>query len=664
LLTSPVSGQGEFWKEVNGPFSSYALSLAIAPNGVLFLGTPNGIYVSSNGGSQWNRFTNAPPGNVGRLLYSPDSTLYALSDNVYYSRDNGLTWASAGLNLDAKRCIAKAADGSLLVGVQDNGIFRSTNNGLSWKYVGLANTIVFSLAATKSGIVYAGSSDGLFLSTDYGASWTRIVPSTFYTPAYPIAIDPQGNVFVVALGVFRSSDGGQQWQKVLDLGASSFAFDSLGNSYLGAFNGIYKSTDRGVTWNESDTGVVKTEVTGLVCNKKNQIFASVYQEGVYCSTSSGASWNRVNNGLRDLSVTAILLPSDSGIITATNSGVFRSSDKGASWLQVIPSDYYGTFTTLAKNRDGFLFAGNWGQGLYSSSNSGVTWTRIPSRYYYVSSIASNNSGLVCVATWQYGVGTSSDNGKTWNHLGLDGVYVACAAVGPHGDIYLGTEDNGVYVIQSYGSLSQISPHFGYVISLGVNARGHLFAGTYGDGLFRSTDAGRHWVPLTRGLPAVYIYSISITPSNDIYVGTFYYGVFRSTDNGESWGLLSNELEGNEIYSSAMGSDGLLFIGTKTGLYQTQTASNRPLSQTPILNQNYPNPFNSRTTISFSLNEPSLVTITLYDILGRERGTLLSQTMTMGNHALLLNSSDLTSGVYFYRMRVGNFAETKKLVLIK
>jgi len=83
-----------------------------------------------------------------------------------------------------------------------------------------------------------------------------------------------------------------------------------------------------------------------------------------------------------------------------------------------------------------------------------------------------------------------------------------------------------------------------------------------------------------------------------------------------------------------------------------------------LTQNYPNPFNPSTVFSFSLPANSLVSLKVYDVLGREVSVVLSQEMPAGNYSKQWNAAALPSGVYFYRLEAGSFAETKKLLLLK
>jgi parallel beta-helix repeat protein len=83
-----------------------------------------------------------------------------------------------------------------------------------------------------------------------------------------------------------------------------------------------------------------------------------------------------------------------------------------------------------------------------------------------------------------------------------------------------------------------------------------------------------------------------------------------------------------------------------------------------LSQNYPNPFNPTTRIRFSLPETSEVTLTIYDILGKEVATLMNETKNAGTYEVPFNASQFASGVYVYRLKTPNFVQTKKMSLIK
>ena len=83
-----------------------------------------------------------------------------------------------------------------------------------------------------------------------------------------------------------------------------------------------------------------------------------------------------------------------------------------------------------------------------------------------------------------------------------------------------------------------------------------------------------------------------------------------------------------------------------------------------LEQNYPNPFNPTTTISYSIQELSFVTLKIYDVLGSEVAILVNNKKPAGNYEVEFDATGLPSGTYFYRIQAGNFVETKKMILLK
>jgi hypothetical protein len=100
--------------------------------------------------------------------------------------------------------------------------------------------------------------------------------------------------------------------------------------------------------------------------------------------------------------------------------------------------------------------------------------------------------------------------------------------------------------------------------------------------------------------------------------------------------------------------------TSTGIENTFT--NLPTEF--ILRQNYPNPFNPSTCISFNIPTKSFVSLRIFDLIGREVATLVSEEMSAGSYSKQFNANTLPSGVYFYRLQAGLFTETKKLILLR
>jgi len=107
---------------------------------------------------------------------------------------------------------------------------------------------------------------------------------------------------------------------------------------------------------------------------------------------------------------------------------------------------------------------------------------------------------------------------------------------------------------------------------------------------------------------------------------------------------------------------LVFTGFRT--VSLPAPSQKPLPTSFQLGQNYPNPFNPSTTIPIQLPKTERVVLKVFDVLGREVATLLNETLSANEYLIPFNASNLSSGVYFYRIQAGEFVETKKMILLK
>jgi hypothetical protein len=102
------------------------------------------------------------------------------------------------------------------------------------------------------------------------------------------------------------------------------------------------------------------------------------------------------------------------------------------------------------------------------------------------------------------------------------------------------------------------------------------------------------------------------------------------------------------------------FSTTTGIIPISTG----IPEIYSLSQNYPNPFNPVTRINYSIPKQGLVTIKIYDALGREVQTLINDMKTPGNYIVDFDGTNLSSGVYFYKLASNDFVSIKKMILLK
>lgn len=380
---------------------------------------------------------------------------------------------------------------------------------------------------------YFGTLDGqIYTSSDGARNWRLLV--NFNRPRLfvdHIIVDPRNSkVLYVAThrhkdpgGFFKSIDGGLTWRESPEL--RNEALHSLTQSerdpnilITGTFNGIFRSTDSGETWTPLSTastpGLVHVESLAIDPHDTNTIYAGTWYLP-YKSIDGGKTWRIIKNGIIDDSdIFAINLdPRDSRhIIASACSGIYETHDAGDSWRKVqgIPSQSRRTRAIMQHPTiPGLVFAGTT-EGFWRSAKGGDnnSWMVTTSRQLEINSIAVHprNPNTVYIGTNNYGVMVSNDGGKNFvpTNEGFSGRFVNT-------------------IMPDRQNANRI-----YATTINTTTGGGFF--------FVSTDSGVSWQPSMRNMPPRLIgYSIlqDERDGNLIYLGTNL-GMYRSTDRGASW----------------------------------------------------------------------------------------------------------------------------------
>jgi hypothetical protein len=370
---------------------------------------------------------------------------------------------------------------------------------------------------------------------------------------------------------------------------------------------LYLSPDAGTHWSAANAPRPNWYVTSLAVNGAH-LYAGGY--GVAHSTDYGATWTVVNAGLTDKTVFC-LAADGAALYAGTYAGVFLSTDHGLNWTLSLPTPdpiislAVSGARVFAATRAGYNAWGTmWGSLIYRLASGDTNWARA-------------DSGLP-------GISKLAPLGACGSSLFVDTSPVTVGPPPPSSD------ESCVY---------------------------------------RSVDNGMNWTVADSGLP--YLVTCFAASGQNLFAGT-QHGVYRSTDHGSTWSE-SNEGLANPHIVALAADQTHLFAGTDSG-----GVWRRPLAEMAVsvenlsgnrphefrLHQNYPNPFNPSTTIRYELPTSSMVTLSVYDILGNEVSVLVSERRDAGVHELKFDGAGLSSGVYFCRMRAGAVVQSRKLLLVR
>ncbi|MFA5804308.1 MAG: SdrD B-like domain-containing protein [Melioribacteraceae bacterium] len=388
-----------------------------------------------------------------------------------------------------------------------------------------------------------------------------------------------------------------------------------------------------------------------------------------CNTCSGNIGNwQFTSGFAAGEIIYSMTSINSDVSAGTSSGkIYKSTNRGQTWT-IINSSMNVSFIWSQINNNGLLFAAT-EQGIFKYN--GFTWTLAGLFGKDVHSLVAKN-GILYAGTWGFGVYKSIDNGSTWLAInsGLgSSLTIQSLTITNNGDVFAGTVGGGLYKSTNGLSWNKIGSGNDLIWSLGSTSSA-IFAGTYGDGLYRSIDGGYNFTKLT-SLNVPFIYSIVSDGTGKVYVSSLTSGVFVSSDNGYTWTSLG--MGGVGVSSvTVSSSSGLLYAGTKSGQVYSISSNNNATDVndnliTPTeykLAQNYPNPFNPSTTIEFAVPNAGMYSLKVYNTLGQEVANLVENELASGLHKVTFDASKLASGMYIYKLSGNNVNVSKKMILMK
>ena len=289
-------------------------------------------------------------------------------------------WVRTGLTANDVLQFA-ASDTDLFACMFFHGVFRSTNSGESWTEVNNGLTNANSWAIAGSGLnLFVVTSGGVFLSTNNGTSWNKVNAGFTHAFVRSFVVSPNGaggfNLFAGTWGkygsgegVFISTDNGVSWTKVnsglQDINVTTLAVSPNGaggsNLFAGTFAGVFFSTNNGMSWTKASSDSLIRSVNSLAVNGSN-LLAGAWG-GVYLSTDNGINWTASNTGMTNNSINCFAV-SDTNTFAGTPGGVFLSTNNGSNWMAV-------TRNLADTNVHALVVSGKY---LFAETDSGV-WRR-------------------------------------------------------------------------------------------------------------------------------------------------------------------------------------------------------------------------------------------------------------------------------------------------
>jgi photosystem II stability/assembly factor-like uncharacterized protein len=534
---------------------------------------------------------------------------------------------------------------TIYAGTSNEGIFISSDLGKTWKWIskglelnqpGYVPTYlpiyVIKTVKGKVGLIYAGTSNGLFYSEDGGLTWN--ITGNLNRKVFSIYVDPNNSSLMLVgtdNGVYRSIDGGKSFEEankditnisVYYIMADSSMKDAF---YIGTDKGIYKTIDNCDTWLLVNNGLGGKIVFITQNPKKPYMLYAASSFGVYITYDYGDHWASLTAWDVRPSVSFIVIDNfnDKNVLAVAKEGILSSNDSGNTWNWIFKAQNGTTINYGLVNGNDF-------STVYLGTNFGFAiWSNV--NFYYsnknlgllnITAVGFDENYKVLYAEGSLGLYKKSFNGTSWEYLSgaLYGAMSHSFAVDPK-------VPNSMFAATKYGIMrstdngenwteTKLSGIEFFSITFSKANPNYVYAVTSSD-LYFSRDSGTNWTKYTIPNAGV-LYSVvapsngsviiltqnSILKSNDLknwsvlsdvskyrpvtlagdyynpdilYLGTLD-GVYISKDGGVSWDAFSDLPSGTVVYSivSINDASNTIYLGTNSGVYMSVvTQDNNP-----------------------------------------------------------------------------------------
>jgi len=462
--------------------------------------------------------------------------------------------------------------GTLLVGAENGGLFRSDDGGDTWQESagGLVwpccNYNIPSLAASASA-VYAGTwGGGVWRSDDDGWSWsaTGAIPDEGYpivrameTCRFGERVWAGGN-----FGVARSDDGGASWTRVTDGLPGSWIIGLARHGErifaMSDGDGVYWIDPDGMSWTEMNTGLAALHGMQSLTATDDDLFLSTLEGGVHRLNCDADAWTQLADGLYDDNVTAVRQVDQNLYAGVMGAGVFRWDWTGAVWEW--RGDGLWSSDVRVMNSHGLdPFAGTYGAGVFRFDPGLETWSHASDGITApLPRCLAWDGTHVYIGSVGNGVHVSDDDGDTWTRAisGLGGLNVHELAVDATG-VYAGNW-NGVWKSVDHGASWSATGLQGNGIFALDASTPRLYAGAFGGAVWSSDDNGQNWDQEGTGLPADFVQDV-VPLGTTLYAALQNNGVWALPDGVTTWTAMNDGLPALGLWSLT-GQAGALYVG--------------------------------------------------------------------------------------------------------